>query len=45
MRMDKTMKRGQEIVLTIRYREQPANARGMATEVILSYGPFKYVCL
>lgn len=31
--------------LTMRYKEVPAKARGMATEVILSSGPFKYVCL
>jgi len=31
--------------LTIRYNEDAANASGIATEVILSYGPFKYVCL
>jgi len=26
---------------TIRYSEDAASARGIATEVILSYGPFK----
>lgn len=31
--------------LTIRNNEEPAKASGMATEVILSNGPFRYVCL
>ena len=31
--------------LTMRYRQEPARARGMATEVTLSIGPFKWVCL
>lgn len=31
--------------LTIRYNEDAAKASGIATDVILSYGPFKYVCL
>lgn len=30
--------------LTIMNTEVAANARGIATEVTLSYGPFKYVC-
>lgn len=31
--------------LTIKYIEETAKARGIATEVILSIGPFRYVCL
>lgn len=31
--------------LTMRYKEEVARAAGMAMEVILSRGPFKYVCL